>query len=116
MDGVGPGRAFALMLIAVLSIAACEMLPAGPAGPAVPVGPAGPVADPQFICVGVPQVACRSAYSGGFDPARPPVVQVIVRCIRPICTDIEGEAEVTFVFANGQRELGGYGWESAETP
>lgn len=110
------GRAFALILIAVLSIAACEALPVGPAGPAVPVGPAGPVGDPQFICVGVPQVACRNAFSGGFDPARPPVVQVVVRCSRPICTNTEGEADVTFVFANGQRELGGYGWESADTP
>ena len=116
MDVVGRSRTFVLMLIAVLSIAACEVLPVGPVAPAVPEGPAGPVGEPRFICVGVPQVACRSAFSGGFDPARPPVVQVVVRCTRPVCTDTEGEAEVTFVFANGQREVGGYGWESAETP
>ena len=110
------GRAFALMLIAVVGIAACEGFPVGPAGPAVPAGPVGPVDEPRFICIGVPQVACRSAFSGGFDPARPAVVQVVVRCIRPICTNTEGEAEVTFVFANGQRQLGGYGWEQADTP
>ncbi len=104
------------MLLAVLGIAACEGLPVGPAGPAVPAGPAGPAGDPEFICVGVPQVACRNVLSGGSDPARPPVVQVVVRCSRPICTDMEGEADVTFVFANGQREHGGYGWEMADTP
>ena len=104
------------MLIAVMSIAACDVLPVGPAEPAVPADPAVPVAEPQFICVGVPRAACRGSVSGGSDPARPPIVQVIVRCTRPICTDTEGEADVTFVFANGQRELGTYGWESAEAP
>ena len=109
-------RAFALTLIAVLSLVACEVLPGGRVAPAVPAGPTPPAADPAFICLGVPQIACRNAFTGGFDPARPPVVQVVVRCTKPICTDTEGEAEVTFVFANGQRELGGYGWESAEDP
>jgi hypothetical protein len=99
--------------MAVLSTAACEALPVGPAGPA---GPVGPVADPQFLCVGVPQAACRQAFSGGFDPARPNVVQVVVRCSGAICTDAQGEAEVTFAFADGQRQLWTYGWESADSP
>jgi len=104
------------MLIAVLSLAACEVLPVGPVAPAVPAGPTPPPDNPGFVCIGVPQIACRSAISGGSDPARPPVVQVIVRCTKANCTDTEGEADVTFVFANGQRELGTYGWESAENP
>jgi len=116
---VNAGRAFAFILFAVLSAAACEALPVGPAGPVGPdgpAGPAGPVVEPQFICVGVPQGACRGAFSGGIDPAGPPVVRVVVRCTRPICTDVEGEAEVTLVYPNGQGELGTYGWESAENP
>jgi hypothetical protein len=107
------GLAFILVLIAVLSTAACEVVPLGPAGPG---DPAGPVAEPEFVCVAVPRAPCRSAISAGSDSARPPVVQLIVRCTRPICTNTEGEADVTFVFADGQRELRGYGWESAEAP
>ena len=111
------GRTFALLLFAVLSTAACEVIPVGPAGPGDPAGPvAEPVAEPRFICVGVPQAACRGAFSGGIDPAGPPVVQVVVRCTRPICTDMEGEADVTLVYANGQGELGTYGWQPADTP
>lgn len=99
-------RALAIGAVAALSLAACGFLPE------TPVGPAG---GPQVICQGVPQVACRQSV-GTIGPEMGAVVQVVVRCMVPICTDATGEAELTIRFADGRTETSGYGWASAPGP
>ncbi len=98
-------RLLAVSVIAALGVA-CDALPA------VPVGPVG---DPQVVCQGVPRAACQQAFDvSGAAPGS--VVQVVVRCTVPVCTNATGEAEVTIRFADGRTETSGYGWASAPHP
>jgi hypothetical protein len=105
---VRPVRALVLSVLVGLGIAACDVLPSAPAGPVE--GPVqGPVGGPHFVCQGVPQEDCRRAV-GATDSVKVPV-QVIVRCTVRLCVPAQGEAEVTFRFADGSSEVAGYGWE-----
>ena len=39
-----------------------------------------------------------------------------MQCTAPICTNDNGEADVTIVFIDGRRESSGYAWAGAEAP
>ena len=97
-------RPLAASVMLVLGLTAC--------GSAVPVGPNGPVAAPQVLCQAVPQQSCRQAFDvTGAAPGS--VLQVVVRCSVPLCTNAAGEADVTIRFVDGRTEQSGYGWASA---
>ena len=91
-------RAVILGAIAVLGIAGCDLLPIAPG-------------NPQVGCQGVPEAACRLAVDSLISADRP--VRFVVRCTVPVCTDAEGEAEVTMRFADGRSEVSSYGWTTA---
>lgn len=100
-----PARAILLGVIAALAVAACD---------ALPFAPAGPLGDPQVVCQGVPRAACQLAADSLAPDVRP--VRVVVRCTLPVCTEAEGDAEVTIQFADGRSEVSGYGWTTAPEP
>ena len=88
-------------VLALVGVAACE---SGAVRPQPP-----PVANPQVVCLGVPDQACRQAFDiTGAAPGS--VAQIVVQCTAPICTLQNGEADVTVVFIDGRRESSGYGW------
>jgi hypothetical protein len=95
--------AVAAIVFAILAVAACD---------SGDVGQPQPVANPQVVCVGVPNQPCRQAFDiTGEVPGR--VAQVVVQCTAPVCTIQNGEADVTVVFIDGHRESSGYGWAGA---
>ena len=96
-----PRAALASMAFVALVAPAC--------GP--PPEPVPPGAVQQVVCQGVPASVCNQA----FDTvgSRGPIVQVVVRCSQPVCTELGGEADVLIVFADGRRETSNYGWASA---
>ncbi len=95
--------AVAGVVLALLGLAACD---------SVVLPQPQPVANPQVICLGVPDLACKGAFdiSGA---ATGSVAQVVVQCTAPVCTVQDGEANVTVVFIDGRRESSGYGWAGA---
>lgn len=95
--------AVAGVALAILGVTACDsgVMP-----------PPQPVANPQVVCLGVPDQACKEAFDiSGAVPGS--VAQVVVQCTVPICTVLNGEADVTVVFIDGRRESSGYGWAGA---
>ncbi len=90
------------VVLALLALAACDSA----------VVPPQPVANPQVVCLGVPDLACNQAFDlSGTAPGT--VAQVVVQCTVPACTLHNGEAEVTVVFIDGRRETSGHGWAGA---
>jgi hypothetical protein len=88
------------VVLAILSVAACD---------SVVLPQPQPVANPQVVCLAVPDLACKGAFDiTGEAPGS--VAQVVVQCTAPVCTIQDGEAEVTVVFIDGRRESSGYGW------
>ena len=74
-----------------------------------------PVANPQVACLAVPEGACKGAFDiSGAAPGS--VAQIVVQCTAPVCTNDNGEADVTIVFIDGRRESSGYAWAGAEAP
>ena len=99
--------AVAAVVIAILGVAACD---SGGIRPQPQ-----PVANPQVVCLGVPDQACKQAFDiSGAVPGR--VAQVVVQCTAPICTIQNGEADVTVVFIDGRRELSSFSWAGAAAP
>jgi hypothetical protein len=96
--------AVAGVVFAILGLAACD---SGGVRPQPQ-----PVANPQVVCLGVPDQACKQAFDiTGAVPGS--VAQVVVQCSVPVCTIQNGEADVTVVFIDGRRESSGYGWAGA---
>ena len=91
-------------VLALLGVAACD---SGAMRPQPQ-----PVANPQVVCLGVPDQACRQAFDIT-GVARGSVAQIVVQCTAPVCTIQNGEADVTVVFVDGRREASGYGWAGA---
>jgi hypothetical protein len=99
--------ALAGVVLAILGITACDTADT----PAQPQ----PVANPQVACLAVPDQACKGAFDiSGAVPGS--VAQVVVQCTAPVCTNGNGEADVTIVFIDGRRESSGYAWAGAEAP
>ncbi len=95
--------ALAGVVLVVLSVAACD---------AVTLPQPQPVANPQVVCLAVPDQPCKQAFDiTGAAPGS--VAQVVVQCTAPVCTVQDGEANVTVVFIDGRRESSGYGWAGA---
>lgn len=91
--------ALAGVVIAMLGATACDTGVTRPQ----------PVSNPQVVCLGVPDQACKQAFDvSGAVPGS--VAQIVVQCTVPICTVQNGEADVTVVFIDGRRESSGYGW------
>jgi hypothetical protein len=82
-----------------------------------PAGPAPPVDPQRVVCQGVPQAACRQALDvivsnpGGAPQGA--IARVVVRCTLPLCTDANGETQITVFYVDGRQETSGYGWSSA---
>lgn len=92
------------VVLAILGVAACD------SGVVLPRPQ--PVANPQVVCLGVPDRACKQAFDiSGAVPGS--VAQIVVRCSVPVCTLQNGEADVTVLFIDGRRESSGYGWAGA---
>ena len=71
------------------------------------------MANPQVACLAVPDQACKGAFDiTGAVPGS--VAQIVVQCTAPVCTNDNGEADVTVVFIDGRRESSGYAWAGAE--
>jgi len=71
-----------------------------------------PVANPQVVCLAVPDQACKQAFDvTGAAPGS--VAQIVVQCTVPVCTNQNGEADVTVAFIDGRRESSGYAWAGA---
>ena len=63
----------------------------------------------------VPTRTCKGAFDiSGAAPGS--VAQIVVQCTAPVCTNDNGEANVTIVFIDGRRESSGYAWAGAEAP
>ena len=97
------------LAIVALALVAVACIP--PAAPAAPV-------DPQrVVCQGVPGAACRQALdvitSNPGNAPRGAIARVVVRCTLPVCTDDNGETQITVFYADGRQETSGYGWGSA---
>ena len=94
--------AVAGVVLAMVGLTACDTAVVQPQ----------PVANPQVVCLAVPDQACRQAFDiSGAAPGS--VAQVVVQCTVPVCTNENGEADVTVVFIDGRRESSGYGWAGA---
>jgi hypothetical protein len=100
--------ALAAVALATLVLAGCEESRSAPAGP---------VGAPQVVCQGVPQAACRQAFDAiSSNPGGAPrgtIVRVVMRCTLPVCTDANGESDITIFYVDGRQESSGYGWSSA---
>jgi len=94
--------ALALVALGALITTGCE-----PSG--VPIVPG---AAPQVACQGVPDKVCKEAFDTVVSDGRGAIAQFVVRCSRPPCTLLNGEAEILIVFADGRRESSSYGWAS----
>ena len=93
-------RAIVLGAFAAVAIAACD---------ALPFPPVGHESGAQVVCEGVPRAACQlSVDSLGRSADRP--VRIVVRCTVPVCTEEEGDAELTIQFADGRSVVSGHGW------
>ena len=74
-----------------------------------------PVANPQVACLGGPRGGLQGAFHiSGEAPGS--VAQIVVQCTAPVCTNSNGEQDVTIVFIDGRRESSGYAWAGAEAP
>lgn len=98
-------RAVLLGLAGALGIAACDL---------VPFGPGGQAGAPQVVCQAVPENFCRMA-ADSVDPTKRPV-RMVVRCTLPVCTETEGDSEITVQFADGHSEVAAYAWTTAPEP
>ena len=78
-------------------------------GPApVPVPP--PAVEP--VCQGVPASMCRTMAEStpADDPGHGAVIQIVVRCTKPPCTDENGEGDTVTTFADGTTQTSGWGY------
>lgn len=91
-------RAIAVVLMAVVA-AACGSAPESP----TPIG-IGPI-----DCQGVPAQQCQEAVDQARGVSRAMLVQVLVRCSAPPCTDQAGQIQVQAQYADGSTT----GWSSA---
>jgi hypothetical protein len=108
--GRGPGlislRAVATLAVAALLAAACGIFQSAP------VGPQGPQA---VQCEGLDDAACQAviAQTGA---ANRRATQILVRCMVPVCTAAEGDAQITLFFPDGSTETSSHAWASAPQP
>jgi streptogramin lyase len=85
--------------------------PIGEKGFPVKPGIPPPVVAP--ICQGVPVDQCNQMATGMEDPTHGAVVQIVVRCTKPPCTEKSGEGDTVITYGDGTTSTSGWGYSGS---
>jgi hypothetical protein len=80
------------------------------------VGDGAPM--PQPDCMGIAPATCRRFAEDAFENTAPSkrLVRIEIGCTTAVCTDLQGEADVKLVYADGLTDESGIGWQGAGQP
>ncbi len=87
----------------MLLLTACEQL----------IGTPAPVGETRVDCAGVPARACESSLAEARTTSPVPLVELVVRCTQPPCTDRAGQTTVDARYADGSVSSWGSAWGAA---